>query len=315
MLLVLRPAADFLPRSVALALADYVALALAALSSGARSFHRELHATFGGEVAHARWQARETMALPFRDFVMLRRILAGREDAWSWPIEERNLEAVKPLRDSGVSFIVALGHFARRAVWSVHLPRIVPQQLTVVVNPSPPFSFRPQGLRMYLQYGLMLQALHQIRPDLELYYAGRSTADKLVQKLRTPGNAVVIHADAPWPFRRGAIERPFAADTSRTFATGVAKVARLAQVPIVACVPTVSAKGGVLLEWSAPIAPGSPEDAASDERVTSAVLDALEVGIGRHPEQYVLGIGSSRRWNTEAGAWKPASDAGSGASA
>ncbi len=310
MLLVLGPAADYLPKSVALALADYVARALSVLSSGARSFHRELHATFGGEVAHARWQANETMALPFRDFVMLRRIVAGREDASSWPIEERNLEAVKPLRDSGASFIVALGHFARRAVWCVHLPRIVPQELTVVVNPTPPFTFRPKGLRLYLQYGLMLQSLDRIRPDLELYYAGRGTADTLVQKLKVPGNAVVIHADAPWPFRRGAIERPFAAATKRSFATGVAKMARLAQVPIVPCVTTVSPQGGILFEWGAPIAPGSPEDVASDERVTSAALDVLEVGIGRHPEQYVLEIGSSRHWNSEAGAWEPASDVG-----
>jgi lauroyl/myristoyl acyltransferase len=306
MLLVLRPAADYLPRSVALALADYVAFALAALSSGARSFHREMHATFGGEAAHARWLARETLALPFRDFVMLRRIVAGREDARGWPIEERNLEAVQALRDSGAPFIVAVGHFARRAVWCVHLPRVIPQRPIVVVNPPPPRSFRPQGLRLYLQFGLMLQSLKVIRQGLELYVAGRGTADTLVQWLRTPGNAAVIHADAPWPFRRGSIERPFAAATARSFATGVAKVARLAQCPIVACVTTVSPQGQILFEWTGPIAQGSLDDAASDTRVTSAVLDALEVGIGRHPEQYVLDFGSGRRWNAEAEVWEPA---------
>lgn len=306
MLLVLRPAADYLPRSVALALADYVAFAFAAVSSGGRSFHRELHATFGGEAAHARWLARETLALPFRDFVMLRRIVAGREDAWGWPVEQRNVEAVQPLRDSGASFIVALGHFSRRAVFCVHLPRVIPQRQIVVVNPQPPLSFRPQGLRTYLQFGLMLRTLKAIRPDLELYHAGRGTADTLVQKLRTPGNAVVIHADAPWPFRRGSVERPFAAATGRSFATGVAKVARLAQCPIVACVSTVSPQGRVLLEWTGPIAPGSLDDSASDARVTSSVLDALEVGIGRHPEQYVLDFGSGRRWNAKAEVWEPA---------
>jgi hypothetical protein len=55
-----------------------------------------------------------------------------------------------------------------------------------------------------------------------------------------------------------------------------------------------------------PIAPGSLDDSASDERVTSSVLDALEVGIGRHPEQYVLDFGSGRRWNAKAEVWEPA---------
>jgi hypothetical protein len=35
------------------------------------------------------------------------------------------------------------------------------------------------------------------------------------------------------------------------------------------------------------------------------VLDALEVGIGRHPDQYVLDIGNGRRWNAAAAAWEP----------
>ncbi len=306
MLLVLRPAADFLPRKAALWLADLVALALAAVSSGARGFQHELLATFGGDAALARWRARETMALPFRDFVMLRRIVNGRENARAWTIEERNVEAVQALRSSGVPFIVALGHFARRAVWCVHLPQIIPQRPLVVVNPPPPFSLRPHALRNYLQFGLMLDSLGVIRPDLQLYYAGRSSADALVQWLKAPGSAVVIHADAPWPFKRGAIERPFAAGSSRSFATGVAKVARLAQCPIAPCVTTITAEGKIVFEWGDPISPGRPDDAASDALVTSAVLDPLEAGIGRYPEQYVLDFGNGRRWNREAGCWEPA---------
>lgn len=302
----LRPAASYLPRRWALALADAVGAILAAMPSG-RSARLATQAAFGQTASPDRL-AREWLTRPYRDYVVLRRVLVGREDITQWHLEHRGLERCPVLREPGQSVIVATGHIARVPTYAVYFPDVVPKKLAAVVATLDRRSVNPTSLRLRLQFGQMMDAIsHARRGDVDLVeVGGRGVAGRLLEHLKQPGNLVIIAVDAPWPADRpGSFERPFAGHENQSFATGAVRLARLAQCPVVTCVSYLEDDERIVLEWSEPVPPPPAADRSADARVTSGLLDTIERAVGRHPTQYVLKIGDDRRWDPATEQWKP----------
>jgi hypothetical protein len=118
------------------------------------------------------------LARPFRDFVVQKQLLSGRQDARSWTIIERNSEELNRLRESDHSVIVVTGHFAREAFLGLLSPEITPG-LPLVVGLSPPKRVRSAyALRIRIQYTTFIKALSSI-------WGSTTTASRLV--LHHPG--------------------------------------------------------------------------------------------------------------------------------
>lgn len=121
-----------------------------------------------------------------------------------------------------------------------------------------------------------------------------------IRALRDPGRALIVFADAEVGPAAGAVVRPFAGRRRVAFATGAARLARLAAVPVVVC--SAHRDGDqVVLDWSTPIEPSAGRD--GDASVTRQVLDLMETIVARQPGSYALPIGGSRRW--DGSAWVP----------
>jgi len=308
----LRPAASVLPRSWALALADLVGAMMAASPAG-RSARLGMEVSFGQSADPARL-ARGWLTRPFTDYVIFRRILAGREKTGRWPIEHRGLEKCQVLFEPDQSVIVATGHFARYPLISLYFPEIISKKLSAVVAALDRRSKDPTALRLRLQFGQMMDVLKYVRhDDIELVEVGiPGAATRLLHRLQEPGNLVVMAVDPPWPTDRpGSFERAFAGHLSQGFATGAARLSRLAQCPIVTCIPYLEEDGRIVFDWSEPIPPARSEDRGADAQVTNGILDSIERAVGLRPTQYVLKIGHQRRWDPTSESWRPV-DASSG---
>ena len=309
----LAPAALFLPRRWALALADQIGQRMAQSHHGeatARGFAR----TFALDEQQAKRLAREWLTRPYRDYVFVKRIAAGREAVHRWPIEVRNEPAA--LKDPKQSVIIATGHFSRQAMASVYLPSAIPKPLAAIVAPLDEHPLGPRALRIKLQFGEMMRAMRRLRAGkVQVMEVGKGRLlARIVQYLRTPGNAAIISPDVPW-YRKSGMECPFAGYSSQHFALGAARLARLSQTPILTCVPYLEADGRVVLEWHDPIPAPARKDADADARLTALILRRLEKDIGRRPGQYVLSLGHGRKWDRVKQRWIGAGEALSAPSA
>jgi lauroyl/myristoyl acyltransferase len=303
MLALLRPAAIYLPRRWALALADLAGWAFHVTLIGAR-VRRSMRAAFPGRDAGA--LALEWLRGPFRDYVVATQIKSGRERPSQWQIEHRNFPDL--LRDPIASAIIATGHFSRQSMSGLYLQSIVPQKLTTVIAPIDRTSRNARALRLRLLMGGMVDAIKRIRGDIEVAEIGSlSVIAQLVRNLRAPGHVVIIAADGAWQRDKASgYERAFAGHAKRNVALGTARLARISQRPIVTCVTYVEADGRIVMDWGAPIAPADKADAAADVRVTDLMLDVFERAVGARPGQYVLPIGEERRWSEAAQCWMDA---------
>ncbi len=313
---VLGPAADHLPRRRALALAALAGRVDASPMLDDGGLKLELRMAFGLNGAAAVVAARTRAARRYLDFVVYRRIRSGREDPASWRVEERGAEVLDELRRSGDSFVIATGHFARHPSYALWTGATIPHRIVNVTLPvrdaSLPTSLSARWWSAHL--ALMMEVCLRV-PRVELMFVGdRTVAARLVARLRRPGTAVVISADAPvGPSHRTVHRRAFAGRTAQEFARGTAAIARVAGCPIVVCVPYLEPDGTVVLEWRGPITPTAKsrntgtrgtDHTAADIRVMDRILDELERMIGRRPAQYVLPIGRERRWNPDTEGWE-----------
>lgn len=306
-LLLLYPAAAYLPRRTALALASVAGWGLAASPIGVRT-RAAFSRMFGMPSRQAGALAREHLARPFRDYVIARRTVAGREIPARWCVESRNEPEI--LKQQGKSLIIAAGHFSRQAMGGLYLPHVIPKRLATLVAPMP-VSAGLKGFRVRLQLGAMEEAIRLVRDnDLDIVeIGGASPVTGLLRRLRAPDGAAIIAADALWPRQApGGIERSFAGYESSTYALGAARLARLSQCPVVTCVPYLDSDGRIVLEWGDLIAPPARDDEAADLRITDLILDILERAIGCRPGQYVLPFGHERRWDSACGRWIAASE-------
>jgi hypothetical protein len=80
---ILVPAAYLLPRSWALAAANVFSLPLVAFPEPGMTAYRNMRRVFGGSPFRSFQLTREWVANPFRDFVILKRLMYGREDVFN----------------------------------------------------------------------------------------------------------------------------------------------------------------------------------------------------------------------------------------
>lgn len=320
MLLVLRPAADHLPRRWARGLAQAVGFLIALSPTRGRATYAGMRRAFGLSRTSAFHASYQWLARPLQDFVILRRVLRGREDYTRWKVHEISSDAVRRIKESGQPFIVATGHFSRESFLGLLLPAVLPHRIGMVAAPPPPRSRDPFAFRMRLQYGQILDAMKHIRPgDLGFMFTGGFLL-QLGDRLRQPGNLVMISVDAYWngggAYRRdgsssppqnmtGVYTRPFAGLLDYRVATGTAFLSRLSQCPIVPCVTFMRGDDTVVVEWGAPIPAPPLNDKDADIRITDQLLQHVERAVGSRPSQYVLDIGSRRRWNSSKSEWEP----------
>jgi lauroyl/myristoyl acyltransferase len=303
MRLVLTPAAWVLPRGLALALARWLALLLLPLPSAGLAADRRMRRAFGT----SRWKSWLLtwgwLARTLYDFVVLKRVLNGREDPRGWRIVERNAEGISGLRESGASYIVVTGHYAKGPSLALYAPHVTPGHPVQVANPLREQLTNLFERRIRTQYEPFVRACYCWERDFEyVFIKDVRSGWKLSKVLREPGNVVFMPIDAPWrASATGAFARPFAGAASYVFSTGAAQLARLARCPIITCIPILERDGTMVLEWGTPMRVG--EVAGDDVAVMSRLLDVLERAVGERPTQYVYEIGGDRRWNAQTGLW------------
>jgi lauroyl/myristoyl acyltransferase len=306
MLLVLKPAADWLPRSWALSLATGLGKLHARMPYYGRSTRKVVRRSLTQDPKRAQQLCDAILSRHFLDFVILRRYLRGREDLEKWPLIEVNSEIVESLRRSDASYLLATGHFARQPLLPTYLRKITPHQIVQIANPPLPRSWRSQYIWVRPHFDQMLRFPTKLRPEtLHLHPGTSNVSQAIARELEKPGRVVCVSPDAPWPATKpGAIVRPFAGRASAGFATGTARLARLAQCPIAVFVSYMNDQKEVVVEWVRVIQPPEREDSQADVAITHLMLDDIERYVGLHPEQYVLEVFGDRRWNPELQRWE-----------
>jgi len=304
LVLVLRPAADFLSRRRAFAVARWCGAVLTHVPCSGKTALATMRRCFNMNDADAARNAGEYLAQPFYTYTVFQRLLRHREHPDSWTIEEKNNQSVAQLRQADRSFIVATGHFRRESHLVLYLNRVCLGKSAAVHLPLSPPRLNAHAILDRLQYGQLLRTARMLRPDHMFLWVGDAVR-KVLRNLAQPGCQVVIAADSFWNATgTSSYARPFAGMKVRPFSTGAAALARLSQRPIVPCASYVDENGAIVLDWGPVIEPPSREDASADLRTTDTILDFLEKAIGLRPTQYVLHIGDERQWNSEAETWE-----------
>lgn len=301
MRLILYPVAYALPRKLALWIANVLALLLVLSPKSGKNTYSQMSQGFGKGLRSLdltyKWLRR-----PFRDFVILTRIINQREDPSKWRIIEKNPEAIKALRESGESYIVASGHFSREALISLFDPRITFGHPIHVAIDVPERIQSLYDRRICIRLGALLRTANYLEKKVEILFVGKCPFKELLRRLRNQGNVLFIHVDAPWHANRpGSFLRPFAGHQSRAFATGAVRLAKLAKCPVVSCVYRLGKDGTKIIEWGTPYFPQESDD---DINITNRLLDHLETAIGERPAQYILEVGGDRRWNSPNKCWE-----------
>lgn len=303
---ILRPAVYLLPRRLALSLASLSTLPLLVLPKPGVEAYWKMRAAFGtGRIASARlawgWLARH-----MRDYVIVKRVVAGREDPRARRIVEKNSAGVQSLREAGKPYIVAAAHFTREALFAMSAPAITPAKPVSLTNHPPTDVHTWLDRRAQIQFGTATDAAGAWGRHHELVFIGVDPLPMrtLRKRLRQGDHVVFVHVDWFWDRTpAGSFERPFAAHGTRVFALGAAQLAREADCPIVSCVYSVQADGSLLLEWGSPVR-NDGEGTESDIAVMNQLLDSLELGVGDRPTQYLLDIGRGRKWNSRERRWE-----------
>ena len=293
--------AAYLPRRWAFGVADAIGALYLLSPVGART-RAAMAAAFPER--DAKRAAHEWITRTGRDYVAMRRLIMGRDDAAKMPVRSHNEPAL--LREPGQSLIIALGHFSREANIGLYKSGVVPKQLAATIAPIEPHRWRPRGLRIKLQVTAIMKGIKVARGgDVEVVpFDGPGALMRLVKHLRRPDTAVTISTDAIVEGgRERGHDRAFAGHRRLSFAQGTARLARLSQRPILACVPYLDEDGGLAIEWADPIAAPARDDETADARVTDEVLDFFERAIGKRPGQYVLSVGHARQWNENSQSW------------
>jgi lauroyl/myristoyl acyltransferase len=307
MLGILRPASTTLPFRGALAAARFFGwLGLLMPWYGLRRLRLMRYAFGRGMGALALLSlAAERQARMLCDFVVLRRALATGPEVANWRLEQRNRGLLAEVRGSGKPFILATGHFSRQAFMSLFRTDVLPERVTTIVLPPLARGLDPRTWWLRSHYGQMLRYLKSTRQDMEFVFPGDLQAYRqLVERLREPGNVVVVFADAPWAASKGgSYARAFAGLPARSFATGTARLSRFTRAPIVVCVPYLRSDDSVVLDWTRVIQPPRERGEDADRAVTDAIVDDIERAVGQRPAQYLLDYLGERRWDARGQRW------------
>jgi hypothetical protein len=308
MQLVLAPAAYVLPRKWALIIARAVSLPLAVLPNPGINTYWQMRQAFGKNRTESFLLGWGWLTRPFRDFVILKRILHGRENPLHWKIVERNTDGIKSLRESGESYIIASAHFPKMSSLSQHAPKVTCGHPVQVGDALKKRIRSMKDLRIRIQYGALMDVISSScwGRDVELVYSRSDlrAARILYHRLGERGNVVCMPVDASWNNKASmTFERPFAGHRKMVFSRGAAHLARLSKCAIISCVSKLEDDETVVLEWGRPIRING-NGAAEDVQVMNELMDALEIGIGERPTQYIFDIGWGRRWNSITKRWE-----------
>jgi lauroyl/myristoyl acyltransferase len=305
MLLILKPAADFLPLRWAYVLGCKLSVvADIAIMHDGQPARTNMKEAFGLSDEEAVQAAREWLTNQFHDYIVLRRIERGREDPTKWRIVQRNAPALTQLQESGKAFILATAQFTRRAHVPFFMTMISPARIVAAVQPLPK-GWSPGAIRVRAQVVQARRGFQKARASkIELIVIGQPQTVDLGEYLLHPGNILYVTADAYWPGKRWIYRRPFAGFQSFPFTIGPATLARLTQCPILPCLPFVDCDGTIVLEWGEVIPPPSPFDVQADFRITDKLIDRVEQAVGSRPTQYINTAGRSRRWDGCASRWE-----------
>lgn len=323
---VLIPAATWLPLPVAVAIADAIGALDALLpTETSRSARRELRVALNVSGKELERELRRKLAMPRHDILWRQRMRRGRERIGDWRLIEANAHPVHQLLAARRSFIIAGGHFVQAPGDVRH--KVLPLQGRALGGAVPRWRLSPSELRRRLdaqvdqgsREGLLgirtrgrnlMEHVAQM-PDLwerHLDWAQaqpqRNIQDELLDELSRPGAVCQILIDAYWE-KPGAYRRPFAGIQERGFAVGAARIARLAQCPVVPFVIVFGPeRRTAVLEWGDPIGPPAIAERNSDRKVIDEALAFLERGVARYPSQYLHPIGSRRHFDSATATWR-----------
>lgn len=307
--LIVIPAADLLPRGSALAVADLIGYIDALVPAGTTATARNEMIAATGE--HA-WRAyRNTairLAAPRRDLVVLRRVRRGREHPREWTVRLVNAQRTWAMIAAGRPFVWSEAHFAHAPDLATVLYPGLAGGLSLFA-PVPARRLSARALRERLQNQTMYGLWDKLRaqPENRLPFAGtKGVVSALIEEVRRPGGKANLLFDASWE-TRGAYRRAFAGMADRGFALGTARIARLAQCPIVFSFAVWESDRSVRFEWGPWIEPPPIDDEAADRAVVDKLVEAAELVVARYPAQYLHPIGHERAWDPATGRWITAS--------
>jgi len=308
LLCIFRPASYLLPKPLVWILAQAIASCFVVLQSSGRQLVRDYISIYGLTLGPAMRLAIQTHATRFYEFAILQKYISGQYQ----PTKEVGVrieasDEIQRIVDGPGSFVIAQAHFARTASASriFGADTFKDRPLNVVIFKVPPWTPMPHLWRMRVQGKQILRAAAALRPEgLTLISTGGALSG-LIDKLRNERVVVSINADAHWGRNRSSsLERPFCAAARRTFSTGAAKMARLANVPVMLALPIHDEeKNEVRVRMFGPFTSQAVLPEQQDIDVTQQLLNAIEVEIGLRPAEYVLEIGSDRRWDAAARKW------------
>jgi lauroyl/myristoyl acyltransferase len=304
---ILLPTAYALPKKFAMLIANFLALFLIIFPEPGRDVYYQMRRAFGKGRFTSLYLTWGWLALPFRDYVLLRRLIKKREDPLNWKIIERNIEGINTLRTSGESYILIAGHFEQGAMLALSLPNVSYNHLFQTAIDTPKRIRSLHDLRIWIKHGALLKILSScFGRDIEILLRGGDlhSATKLYNSLREPGNVVLIALDAVWDKSLiGSYQRPFAGEKKRVFSMGAVQLARMTRCPLICCVPWIKDDGNIVLEWGDPIRIDN-KDVAAEFKVMDTLLDTLEIAVGKRPTQYYFEIGDDRQWDSQKESWE-----------
>jgi hypothetical protein len=247
--------------------------------------------------------ARDWMAIQYMDLIDLRRASTGREDLARWTVEEVNNEAVLDRVEKGLPILRVGGHFSFASILPLALryPELSP---VGVAYAKPAFKLDGDVLIARLMLGIGLQLANRLRPEgVQMSYVGVADVQgDLIDALSKPNGVGAMLIDVFWN-KPNAYRRPYCGTVDTPFAVGAARVARLAQVPVVVSTSQRTGRRSSCVYYSDLYFPGAADDASGDIPLMNQLVDELERYVGRFRAAYPRFIGWQRRWDEHAEAW------------
>jgi lauroyl/myristoyl acyltransferase len=304
---ILAPFARVLPKKVAVAIANFIALFLFFCPEPGYDIYRQMKRVFGGGCFSSVKLTLGWLALPLREFLVNERFINKLENPSNRIIDEINTDGINRLRRSRESYILVSGHFSKEAGLILSSPEVSCNRPFHISYDTSKQTQNLHDLRVKLQLGTYQKALYSCWGEtLEFLMIGgdlRSTT-KLYNSLRKPGNVVMIALDAMWDKTLiGSYQRSFAGEKNRTFSMGAVQLARLTGCPLICCIPWIKDDGNIVLEWGDVIRIDS-KDTIGEIKAMNILLDTLEIAVGKRPTQYYFEIGDDRRWDSQKERWE-----------
>jgi len=302
---VFAPLANVLPSGVLRLLAHIVAVPMILIDGMGRVARHEYRYVFpdrSGLCLYYRQQVKR-----FFEHAWQHRVIAGTDRPDNYHIHVDASERVMQIIGGTGSIVIASGHFIRGPeTFALTLPKVTNRPFYVIVAdpPSAPRDFHEW--RVQLQLSVTIRAMQAWAPPgwVNAVYRGKAFL-RVLQEIKSKDSVLFINVDAHWPKGRGeTVTIPFAGFSSRTFATGAARAARMANCPLLLMIPVPIKGREAVLQILGPYRSDLQDELERDADVTRQLLTDIERAIGERPEEYVMDIGHERIWNRTSRVWE-----------